>query len=68
MPGNAYLDMEYGLNCPVCSPGHHQVFVSVTRAKRRPKLADKRRGRSTYTASVPKWEWPTQSLVHGRKL
>ena len=40
MPGNAYLGIEYGLNCAVCSPGHHQVFVSVTRAKRRPKLAE----------------------------
>ena len=26
--------IEYGLNCAVCTPGHHQVFVSVTRAKR----------------------------------
>ena len=41
MPGNAYLGMEYGLNYAVCSPGHHQVFVSVARAKRRPKLAEK---------------------------
>ena len=27
MPGNAYFGIEYGLNCAVCSPGHHQVFV-----------------------------------------
>ena len=40
MPLNAYLGIEYGLNYAACSPGHHQVFVSVTRAKRRPKLAE----------------------------
>ena len=39
MPGNAYFGIEYGLNC-ACSPGHHQVVVSVTRAKQRPKLAE----------------------------
>ena len=40
MAGNAYLGMEYGLNYAVCSPGDHQVFVSVTRAKERKKLAE----------------------------
>ena len=25
--------IEYGLNCAFCSPGHHQVFVPVTRTK-----------------------------------
>ena len=43
------------------------VFVSVTRAKRRPKLAENDEV-TALAASVPKWEWPTQSLVHGRKL
>ena len=26
MPGNAYLGIEYGPNCAVYSPGHHQVL------------------------------------------
>ena len=28
MPGNAHFGIKYGLNCAVCSHGHHQVFYA----------------------------------------
>ena len=67
VPGNDILVLRWGLNSVVYSPGHHQVFVSVSRPEWTSKFAPKSQGRSTLVASVPKWEWPTQQLWHAQK-
>ena len=59
---------RWGPNSVVYSPGHHQIFVSVSKPEWTSKfIVQKSHGCSTLVASVPKWEWPTQWLWHAQK-